>query len=67
MICTFVAATVPVEKAGDVNPLLDAAKEIGETPSDNEQKAAEGPDENSIGSYERFMSSFGSPTRWAGR
>jgi hypothetical protein len=80
-----VAATVPVENAGDMNPLLESAKEIGLT--DAEQKYLENqnqgrqhiPDnkpfdpenppipDNGNASFERFMASFGSPKRWAGR
>lgn len=71
VICTFVAATVPVEKAGDINPLLEAARQIGEEDdSDDNMTAADrspSTNENGVGSYERFMSSFGSPARWAGR
>ena len=71
------AASVPVEKAGDVNPLLEAAKEIGvdgevspgstvvaDKPFDPEDPPI--PD-NNVGSFERFLGSFGSPQRWAGR
>jgi hypothetical protein len=66
VLATFIAATVPVEKAGDVSPLLEAAKQIGE--KDDDKTAADNtPGENGVGSYERFMSSFGSPARWAGR
>ncbi len=68
MICTFVAASVPVEKAGDVNPLLEAANQVGIDKSDEEKQAEpaaqSGPQ---VGSYERFMSTFGNPARWAGR
>jgi hypothetical protein len=81
LICTYVAATVPVEKAGDMNPLLESAKEIGLT--DVEQNRVEQqtqipaietfdpehppiPD-NGNASFERFMGTFGSPGRWAGR
>lgn len=70
MICTFVAATVPVEAAGDVNPLIEAAQNIGvDARSDEEKTAAaqQNPNEPTTGSYERFMSTFGSPARWAGR
>lgn len=64
----FIAATVPLEKEGDVNPLLEAAKTVGDPPAkeDDAVKAAE-PGDNNIGSYERFMMTFGSPARWAGR
>lgn len=80
MICTYVAATVPVEKAGDMNPLLESAKDIGLSDSERnhlEQQAAipieafdpEHPPipDNGNASFERFMGSFGSPGRWAGR
>jgi hypothetical protein len=77
-ICTFVAATVPMEKAGDVNPLLEAAQQIGMEGVQN----AEGDDSkpnldtfdpenppipSKVNSFEGFMGSFGSPARWAGR
>lgn len=63
------AATVPVESAGDVNPLLELAQQIGdETPdSDEEKPQPTPPGENNVGSFERFMATFGSPARWAGR
>lgn len=76
MICTFVAASVPVENAGDVNPLLEAAKSIGNIEDNQPQKrnnaainAWDSPEkvDNGDASYERFMASFGSPRRWAGR
>ena len=83
MIATYVAATVPVEKAGDMNPLLESAKEIGLSDADiehrdnNRQKQTvpaapfdpEHPPipDNGNASFERFMGSFGSPKRWAGR
>lgn len=70
-ISTFVAATVPVEKAGDVNPLLEAAQQIGQEPrSDEEIEASrheQRVNEPKVGSYESFMSTFGNPQRWAGR
>jgi hypothetical protein len=77
-----VAATVPVEKAGDMNPLLESAKEIGLTEAeqkylddtsqpipDNKPFDPENPPipDNGNASFERFMGSFGSPKRWAGR
>lgn len=65
LICSFVAATVPVEKAGDVNELLENAKKIGE-PDDERESQQQGPKEPEIGSFERFMSVFGNPARWAG-
>lgn len=63
------AATVPVEKAGDVNPLLEQAQKIGEPPTDDEKHAAANGavNEPAVGSYERFMATFGNPQRWAGR
>lgn len=67
ILATFIAATVPVEKAGDVNPLLEAAQNIGEKNDEKKTVAAKEPGENGIGSYERFMSTFGTPQRWAGR
>jgi len=80
-LAIFIAATVPVEKAGDVNPLLEVAQNIGEpAENDGEQKttaarqnksvnAWEHPElvDNGDASFERFMASFGSPARWAGR
>lgn len=71
-ICTYVAATVPVEKAGDVNRLLENAQNVGMSEAEIERLAelAEAekatPKANEVGSFERFMSSFGSPGRWAG-
>ncbi len=61
------AATVPVE--GNENPLVEAAQRIGledgEEPA--EQRATASAAEPRTGSFESFMSSFGSPARWAGR
>lgn len=66
-LAEFIALTVPVEKAGAVNPLLDYARKIGEPPSDEEKEAAKNPvNEPQPGSYERFMHTFGNPQRWAG-
>lgn len=65
---------MPVEKAGDSSPLLEQAMQVGdfaaatgdtavlERPEKKQQVA-----EPRVGSYEAFMSSFGSPARWAGR
>ncbi len=75
------AATVPVEQAGQSSPLLDAAASIGDafrtstststgTGTGRQDQLAETPParpEPQPGSYERFMSTFGNPTRWAGR
>ncbi len=66
-ICTFVAATVPVEKEGDVNPLLEQAQTIGLDPSDEKKETTPAKAEPKVGSFERFMSTFGNPGRWAGR
>ncbi len=86
-ICTFVAATVPVETQGEVSPLLEAAQRIGDPPEDTAERPTgaagngqvrietddEGrtreiadPDPNP-GTFERFMGSFGTPQKWAGR
>lgn len=68
-ISTFVAATVPMDKAGDVNPLLEAANQIGvDASTDEEKEAAQATatGEPTTGSYERFMMTFGSPKKWAG-
>jgi hypothetical protein len=62
-----VAATVPVENAGDVNPLMESAKLIGSTQDDEAEEKKTSPAEPDVGSFERFMMSFGSPHRWAGR
>jgi hypothetical protein len=71
VLATFIAATVPVESEGDVNPLLEAARSIGEKTDENttdpDRPTPTPPGENNVGSYERFMLSFGSPARWAGR
>lgn len=58
-----------MEKAGDVNPLLEAANKVGLEASDEEKQAEQSATtgEPNVGSYERFMSTFGSPARWAGR
>lgn len=64
------AATVPVEKAGDVNPLLEQAQQVGVDEASDQDVTARGRDtvnDPPVGSYERFMSSFGNPARWAGR
>lgn len=75
----FIAATVPVEKQGDVNPLLEAAQQLGDdsitgdhetqTPATDAAFDPENPPmpDNGVASVERFMSSFGAPARWAGR
>lgn len=66
-ICTFVAATVPVENPTDTNELVEQAKRIGipdnQPAHDPQQQAAE----PKPGTYETFMSTFGNPMRWAGR
>lgn len=78
MICVYVAATVPMASEGQVNELLESAKQIGEDVSATEEKTTTGkpgadwsPEkdngaDNSVGSFERFRSSFGNPARWAG-
>jgi hypothetical protein len=73
-LATFVAATVPVETKGDVSPLMDAALLIGvndtavvdseDIPTQTQKVRVAEPN---VGSYEAFMTSFGAPTRWAGR
>lgn len=58
---------MPVD--GD-NPLLDEAQRIGELPdesTDEQTRPEPVRSEPNVGSYEGFMSSFGSPQRWAGR
>jgi hypothetical protein len=76
-ICTFIAASVPVERAGDVSPLLDAALSIGleQKPEQKTENLPAGqldfdpenpPMPNRDNSFEGFMGSFGSPGRWAG-
>jgi hypothetical protein len=69
LICTYVAATVPVEKEGAKNALLDSAIKIGleDEFDEEEQQQKKSPAEPEPGSYERFMMTFGSPARWAGR
>ncbi len=66
-LCTFVAATVPVEKAGDESPLLESARRIG-LPADaapaDENTSASAADRSRPGDYERFLASFGNPTKW---
>lgn len=74
-ICTFIAASVPVEKAGDVSPLMDAAEQIGvdaqmEKKSDANSMQEFDPENPPMprnqNSFEGFMGTFGSPSRWAG-
>lgn len=68
-LATFTAATVPVENAGQANPLLERALAIGQ-PEESTQSAehsAAVPAEPAQGSFERFMATFGNPKRWAGR
>jgi hypothetical protein len=53
-----------------VNPLLEHAQNVGEPMTDEDKKNDEqnpSVNEPAVGSYERFMHSFGSPQRWAGR
>ncbi len=86
-MATFIAATVPVEKRGEISPLLESAMNIGVTdervttedtkpttsvvePDTSDPDAAilaAKPIHVQDGSFERFMGSFGSPQRWAGR
>lgn len=77
------AATVPVEQEGQTSPLLEQALAIGDLPDGREQPQTKSgvrieTDEKGRqrevavidpvgGSMERFMMSFGSPQRWAGR
>ena len=61
------AATVPVEREGAANPLLEQAQQIGVLEPSTQDSPADNPVEPSVGSYEAFMASFGSPGRWAGR
>jgi hypothetical protein len=68
-LAVFIAATVPVEKEGAVNPLLEAAKSLGDAEDErreDEPQRQQQPAENGNGSFERFMATFGSPARWAG-
>ncbi len=62
-VSTFVAAAAPISVPGGGNPLYDAAREIGLTPADKAEKSTVEPRD---GTFERFMSSFGAPGRWAG-
>lgn len=54
-ICSFIAATVPVEK-GEKNELLKLAQSIGE--ADDAKPKTKSSNEPEAGSYERFMSLF---------
>lgn len=59
---------MPVETEGEASPLVAEAMAIGlaadeSTTTSVTEPAAAGPN---VGSYEAFMSSFGSPQRWAG-
>ncbi len=59
---------MPLENPSN-NPLMDSALAIGQ-PADTDRAPAAKPakaTEPQEGSYERFMSSFGNPSRWAGR
>lgn len=63
-MATFVAATVPVEKAGETSPLLEAAREIGVGPDKStKDRPVAGTAEPATGSYESFMSTFGRSLR----
>jgi hypothetical protein len=56
-----------VEHAGDVSPLLDQAQLIGMPGADKDDAPERGStNEPTTGSFERFLTSFGSPARWAG-
>ncbi len=91
-ICTFVAATVPVETEGEISPLLEQAQRIGDPPDEATGQqtggsparsgqaaglSTETDEEGRVrhvaavdpnpGTFERFMGSFGTPQRWAGR
>ncbi len=66
-LAAFVAATVNGE--GE-NQLLTEALNIGvknSTKKDDDSTTPQKRPEPNVGTYERFMSSFGSPQRWAGR
>lgn len=56
---------MPVERAGDSSPLLEAAQAIGEPVKDSSSEPTS--NEPAEGSFERFLNSFGNPARWAGR
>ncbi len=62
-MCTFVAATVPIEKPGDTNPLLEQAQQIGVTGEQQQTQQSGAGTKN--GSFEAFMGSFGNPKRWS--
>lgn len=58
------AATVPVENAGDASPLMEAAQGIGGPPDKSTQdKPVAATAEPKTGSYEAFMSTFGRSLR----
>lgn len=73
-ICTYVAASVPVETEGEVSQLLESALKVGLPVKKDEEKQVEAwtPDQPSEArepkqaSFERFMGSFGNPRKWAG-
>jgi len=57
-----------VESEGAVNPLLEAAEQIGRQPDEKQQQGGgSNAADPKPGSFETFMASFGSPKRWAGR
>lgn len=57
-LASFIAATVPVGK-GESNPLLDAAREIGEPRTeDNANGGQQSTAEPRTGSYEALMTMF---------
>jgi len=60
---------VPVE--GSTNPLMESAAAIGEPAADHGGEGGSSPqptpsNEPAVGSFERFMGTFGNPKRWAG-
>ena len=64
-ICTFIAATVPVEE-GKPNPLIELAQKIGSEEEEEGEENDGGNDSSNQakpGSYERLMELFGGKLR----
>lgn len=62
----FIAATVPTQE-GEDNPLLALAESIGRSGEDPVEPVATEAAQPAPGTFEAFLGSFATPTRWAGR
>jgi hypothetical protein len=56
VLAQYIAATVPLEKAGDTNPLLESARNMFK---DSEESKPPPKAEPQVGSFESFVSMFG--------